>query len=304
MIFAVPPEGMSVSGELTGMSRTIIPFIIKAPEAEKIPEVLAKQPEKGPGEAGKAHVGDSGKMGDRNSKKPSGAYSVRGDGRDMHTGQADAAADVLNKGILPILGAAMSSRFADIFGRGSAVGDAQEEVMGNLIAANIDNGYGAGGFGILGSGNGGAGTGWTTIGTGNFNTLGGRGYGHDPGTGGLGPRTAHKVPSITTGIVTARGSLDKEIIRRVVHLHMNEVKYCYDQELVRKAGLEGRLSVQFVISPMGQVLSSVMQSTTMNDVRVEKCVVDAVKRWEFPKPVGGGIAIVSYPFNFVAGSGS
>ena len=108
---------------------------------------------------------------------------------------------------------------------------------------------------------------------------------------------------MTTGIVTTRGSLDKEIIRRVVRLHMNEVKYCYDQELVRKAGIEGRLSVQFVISPFGQVLSSVMQSSTMGNVHVEKCVVDAVKRWEFPKPVGGGIAIVSYPFNFVAGSG-
>jgi hypothetical protein len=42
----------------------------------------------------------------------------------------------------------------------------------------------------------------------------------------------------------------------------------------------------------------------MNNLHVEKCVVDAVKRWEFPKPTGGGIAIVSYPFNFMAGSGS
>ena len=80
-------------------------------------------------------------------------------------------------------------------------------------------------------------------------------------------------------------------------------KYCYDQELTRKAGLAGRISVQFVISPVGQVISSVMQSTTMNELRVEKCVVDAVKRWEFPKPTGGGIAIVSYPFSFAAGGG-
>jgi hypothetical protein len=42
----------------------------------------------------------------------------------------------------------------------------------------------------------------------------------------------------------------------------------------------------------------------MNDVRVESCVVSAVKRWDFPKPTGGGIAIVSYPFNFVAGAGN
>jgi TonB family protein len=72
---------------------------------------------------------------------------------------------------------------------------------------------------------------------------------------------------------------------------------------VLKAGLEGRISIQFVISPQGQVASSVLQSSTMSNLSVEKCVVDAVKRWEFPKPTGGGIAIVAYPFNFVAGSG-
>ena len=47
-----------------------------------------------------------------------------------------------------------------------------------------------------------------------------------------------------------------------------------------------------------------MQSSTLDNLRVEKCVTDAVKRWPFPKPREGGIAIVSYPFNFVAGNGS
>jgi hypothetical protein len=27
-------------------------------------------------------------------------------------------------------------------------------------------------------------------------------------------------------------------------------------------------------------------------------VVNAIKRWEFPAPTGGGLAIVSYPFTF------
>jgi TonB family protein len=97
-----------------------------------------------------------------------------------------------------------------------------------------------------------------------------------------------------------RGSLGKEIIRRVVHQHINEVKFCYDQELARKPALAGRISVQFAISPVGQVITSVMQSTSMDDARVENCVVSAVRRWEFPKPVGGGIAIVLYPFNFTS----
>jgi TonB family protein len=156
----------------------------------------------------------------------------------------------------------------------------------------------------MGSGAGGGGTGLTTMGIGDKYDTVGRNYGRGKGIGGLPNRQIAKIRGVTTGIVTTRGSLDKEIIRRIVHLHMNEVKYCYDQELVRNSRIEGRISVQFLISPFGQVQSSVLQSTTMNNLHVEKCVVDAVKRWEFPKPTGGGIAIVSYPFNFVAGSGS
>ena len=53
---------------------------------------------------------------------------------------------------------------------------------------------------------------------------------------------------------------------------------------------------QFTISGTGQVLASVVQSSTMNNPTVEQCVAQAVRRWEFPKPEGGGIVIVSYPF--------
>lgn len=56
--------------------------------------------------------------------------------------------------------------------------------------------------------------------------------------------------------------------------------------------------------PALEVRATFVQSTTMNNVRVESCVVGAVKRWPFPKPTGGGIAIVSYPFNFVSGGGN
>ena len=95
-----------------------------------------------------------------------------------------------------------------------------------------------------------------------------------------------------------RGSLDKEIIRRIVRRNINQVRYCYTQGLATRPSLEGRAVVQFTIAPTGQVLASVLQSSTLNAVAVESCVVNAVKRWEFPKPDGGGLVIVSYPFQF------
>jgi TonB family protein len=98
-----------------------------------------------------------------------------------------------------------------------------------------------------------------------------------------------------------RGSLDKEIIRRVIRMHANEVKYCYEQELTRHPALSGRIAVQFTIAATGQVISSVLQSSTMGNPQVENCVVQAFRRWYFPYPTGGGIVLVSYPFNFVPG---
>jgi TonB family protein len=303
--FAIPPDGAAVSSDLIGMRRAILlsPIIPSVPE--KVPEIPAAKASHDPGTSGQAQAGASGQLGERNSRRTNGAFAIKRNGEPPHVGQTkeDAKADILNRGILGILSDARSSPFNSILGRGIAAGSDEENVLGNLVGSEIAGAYATGGLGVTGTGPGGGGTGELTMGPGNqYNTVG-RNYGPGPGHG-LGELRRHipRPPAVTTGIVTTRGSLDKEIIRRVVHLHMNEVKYCYDKELVRKAGLEGRLSVEFVISPVGQVVTSVVQSSTLANLQVEKCVTDAVKRWPFPKPREGGIAIVSYPFNFVAGS--
>ena len=303
MIFAVPPEGMSLSGDALAMGRVFIPFTLKATKPDELPDYLKPNADKGKGEAGKAHVGEPGKMGNPKSRNASGAYAVKKNGEPPHMGKAEAANLAQTAGIIGVLNRTAGARFTSIFGYGTAAGDAEKDIMGNLIAANFGDAYGTGGWEVTGTGSGAAGTGLATLGMGKYNTLGGRGYEHDPGIGGLTPKRHAKIRDVIPGVASTRGALDKQIIRRIVRAHMNEVKYCYDQELVRNRSLAGRVSLQFVISGNGQVISSFVQSTTMNNPRVESCVVKAVKRWSFPKPDGGGIAIVSYPFNFVSGLG-
>jgi TonB family protein len=201
------------------------------------------------------------------------------------------------------------SHLASIFGRDTALGTDPEDVLGGLIGNQIGEAYGVGGLGLVGTGSGGGGTGEGTIGLGNLGTIGkggggGSGSGYGRGAGGLGGRRA-KAPEVMPGQASVRGSLDKEIIRRIIRRHINEVKYCYEQELTRKPELGGRIAVTFTIAASGQVMASAMQSSTMSNARVENCVVQAVRRWEFPKPLGGGIVIVTYPFNFTpAGAGA
>jgi len=104
-------------------------------------------------------------------------------------------------------------------------------------------------------------------------------------------------PAIPPG-TNRRGEIDKGIIRGVIQRHINEVKWCYEEALVFQPSLAGRVMVQFTIAASGQVIASVVQHSTLGHAGVEKCTVEAVRRWQFPKPIGGGIVIVSYPFAF------
>jgi Ca-activated chloride channel family protein len=44
-------------------------------------------------------------------------------------------------------------------------------------------------------------------------------------------------------------------------------------------------------------------SSTLGDASVENCIAQAVRRWRFPQPGGGGIVIVTYPFQLTAPEG-
>ena len=50
-------------------------------------------------------------------------------------------------------------------------------------------------------------------------------------------------------------------------------------------------------------MASKVQTSTLGNARVDQCIADAVRRWGFPKPKGGGIVVVSYPFVLQAAGG-
>ena len=304
MIFSVPPDPKSLSLDLFNSDNRFVKFLIKPPEEkeEEIPEWLKSKKDDQQGGKGKRHKGEEGKMGKKTSKNKEGLYGLKGpkDNPDPHLAKKLAEEQAKNAGILGVLKQTEGSHIASIFGRDTALGSDAADVLGGLIGNQIGEAYGVGGLGLVGTGSGGGGTGEGTIGLGNLGTIGkggggGNGSGYGRGAGGLGGRRA-KAPDVIPGQANVRGSLDKEIIRRIIRRHINEVKYCYEQELTKKPDLGGRIMVQFTIAASGQVIASVLQNSTMGNARVENCTVQAVRRWEFPKPLGGGIVIVSYPF--------
>ena len=84
-----------------------------------------------------------------------------------------------------------------------------------------------------------------------------------------------------------KGGLNPEILRRINRRHANEVKYCYQKELQKKPDLAGAIKVSYTITPTGMVSASSLVSSTMSSPAVERCVVQAIKRWLYPKPGDG-----------------
>jgi TonB family protein len=127
-------------------------------------------------------------------------------------------------------------------------------------------------------------------------------YGRGDQVAALGHRKA-RAPEIVLAPPTTRGTLDKEIIRRVVRSHLNEIRFCYEQSLLRRPSLSGRVVVQFTIAPTGRVLVSALQSSTIAEPALSSCVVEATRRWEYPRPDRGGLVSVSYPFQLTPAGG-
>jgi hypothetical protein len=304
MIFSIPPDPKSLSLDAFMNDQRFAKFMIKPPEEkeEQIPEWLKKKSDDEAGGKGKRHKGEEGKMGKQTSKNKAGLYGLKGpkDNTDPHLAKMLAEEAAQKAGVLGVMKSMEGAHLASIFGRDTALGNDAENVLGGLVGTQIGEAYGQGGLGLVGSGKGGGGTGEGTIGLGNLGTIGkggggGSGSGYGRGAGGLGGRRA-SAPDVVPGTAQVRGSLDKEIIRRIIRRHLNEVKFCYEKELMKKPDLFGRVMIQFTISGAGAVVASVVQQSTMNNPSVEQCIAQAVRRWEFPKPQGGGIVIVSYPF--------
>jgi TonB family protein len=192
--------------------------------------------------------------------------------------------------------AASAGPVSDVWNARAEGYDAQA-AMGALFGDSIGDNAGFNGLGMRGTGRHGGGDVDGAIGIGRLQT--GELARGTPGAHSLmAPRREAHVPKLRVGEVTTKGSLSKEAIRRVIHRNLSQVRFCYEQALSSRPDLSGRISVQFMIAPSGVVQQSSVAQSTLGSEQVDRCVADAVRRWTFPAPDGGGYVSVSYPFLF------
>jgi pSer/pThr/pTyr-binding forkhead associated (FHA) protein len=289
--FITPNTDGGLVDELFKNQNRFAQMILKAPEKEKKNKKLDLSGMKGGGK----HKDEEGKFGKKELPKKDALASKAGAPRvDPNKREKDRKI-AMNAGLLGILkGSAGTGAVSNVFGPGG-LGTGINNAMGGLRGSEMGDAGGAGGLGTRGTGAGGGGN---SLGIGGLGTHGGRGTGGygNIDLGGRGKGTTRIVP----GRTIIQGSLSKEEIGRVIRRNLARFKYCYEKQLNANPNLQGKISVYFTIAPTGAVAQASVRETSMNDQNVESCVLTVMRSLKFPKPRGGGIVVVTYPFVFAS----
>jgi TonB family protein len=101
------------------------------------------------------------------------------------------------------------------------------------------------------------------------------------------------------GTVCDPGRCTADIQARVNAVR-DQARACYDEGLKAHPGIEGDLTVKFVIDPKGVIndVSIDQAGTRILEDSVQKCVMDVIKKLKFPESPRGVETRTRYPFNF------
>jgi hypothetical protein len=279
-----------VADDLFKNPQRMAKFVIKPPEPlPKQPGQQKAEEKADPGEMAEKHKGEEGQMGKKDAPKTNARSAPKAI-------DPNAKEIVKRTGLLGALGRG-GGGLSTVFGSGGLGGDLRGAV-GNMFGPVVGDSQGLGGLGIRGSGSGGGGGG-ETIGIGAVGTKGrGGGLGsYGTGVGGLGKKGERDV-NVSTGSAVVMGSIDKELIRKVIQDHAAQIRYCYEQQLAINPRLQGKVAIKWIINADGSASGAQVDrgTTTLEDSKVHECMMARITSWEFPKPKGGGMAVITYPW--------
>jgi hypothetical protein len=97
--------------------------------------------------------------------------------------------------------------------------------------------------------------------------------------------------------VKIEGGMSREMVKRVIDQHLEEITVCYETALMTNPSILGRIVFEWKILMDGRVGEIRIVASSINSHEIHDCIKSAIKSWQFPKPVGTEV-IVSYPFVF------
>lgn len=122
--------------------------------------------------------------------------------------------------------------------------------------------------------------------------------GSSKGAEGLSAKKAIYTAGIPSETVVL-GSMDPDVIRRILLDHLPQFRYCYQKELERSGSeLSGVVKLDFVIGASGHVTQAGIDGASALPAETKRCVVSVLRGITFPEPLGGGKVEVKQPMNF------
>jgi hypothetical protein len=96
-----------------------------------------------------------------------------------------------------------------------------------------------------------------------------------------------------------QGGLERnpEVVSDVVHQNKEGLLVLYNKRLQTNPNVQGHLTLEFVISPQGDVLKCLIVTSSLSDPLFEKEIVEEILRWKFPS-YEKETTTVLYPLSF------
>lgn len=98
------------------------------------------------------------------------------------------------------------------------------------------------------------------------------------------------------------GSMDPELLRKILREYIPQFRHCYQQELIANSDkIKGVIDLHFTISAVGKVSKyNIKVKDAQFSPRGVNCMGQVLGVIDFPKPKGGGVVDVRQPLNFFA----
>lgn len=97
------------------------------------------------------------------------------------------------------------------------------------------------------------------------------------------------------------GSIDPELLRKILKEYIPQFRYCYQNELSYHPNLSGTIQLDFTLNAQGKVVNTNVKSKGSQFSQSGiNCIAGVLKSIAFPAPKGGGQVDVRQPLNFSA----
>ena len=96
------------------------------------------------------------------------------------------------------------------------------------------------------------------------------------------------------------GTIPQHKIENEIKSRWRHFEECYGEALEVLEEIEGSFEMAMEVDSNGDVTVAFLRSGNLGSSEAEQCFVSQMKRFSFPKPAGGGKAVISFPITLPA----